>query len=134
MADVKITKAMVLEAIKANVENMEFTSEVTAEDVVAYVDKTLEQMASKADKAKAKAAEKRAEGDALKAAVAAVLTNELQTAEEITAQVEGEEVTKAKVIARLTALAKDGVIVKEQVKADSRKVMAYKLAEVADAE
>lgn len=125
MADVKITKAMVLEVIKANVENMVFEGEVTAEDVVAYVDVTLGQLTAKAEKAKAKAAEKRAEGDELKAAVQAVLTEEFQNIKEIAGQIEGEDVTNAKVTARLTKLVNEGVAVKEKTKDG----MTYKLAQ-----
>ena len=45
----KITKAMVLAAIKENVENMEFAGDVTAADVTAYCAKTLEQLANKSE-------------------------------------------------------------------------------------
>lgn len=124
MAEVKITKAMVLEVVKANVENMTFTGDVTAEDVIAYVDTTLAQIANKAEKAKEKAAEKRAEGDTLKETVQAVLTGEFQTINDIAAQIEDEEVTKAKITARLTKLVNEGVAVKEK----SKEGMTYKLA------
>lgn len=82
----------------------------------------------KADKAKERAAEKKAQGDELRAAVQSVLTNELQTADEILAQIEGEELTKAKITARLSALCREEIATKEDVKTeDGRKIKAYKL-------
>lgn len=128
MADVKITKAMVLTEIRAQVEAMEFEGDVTAADVIAYCDTALAQIAAKAEKAKEKAAEKKAEGDELRAAVKAVLTDELQTREDIFAKIEGEDLSVAKIGARLTQLVANGEAVKEQVKVGDRKVMAYKLA------
>ena len=85
---------------------------------------------AKADKAKARAAEKRAEGDELRATVKAVLTNEFQGIEDILPQVEGEEITKAKIIARLTQLVKAGEVEKAKAKTEDKKeITVYKLAE-----
>ena len=56
------------------------------------------------------------------------LTNELQTIDAIVAQIEGEEITKAKITARLTSLVKNGIAEKEDVKdEEGRKLKAYKL-------
>ena len=136
----KITKAMVLAAIKENVENMEFAGDVTAADVTAYCDKTLEQLANKAAKAKEKAAEKKNEGDELRDAVEAVLTDEYQVIGDIFPQVADEagEITTAKVTYRLTALVKAGIAEKAEVKVSgegekTRKVMGYRLANVEQA-
>jgi DNA-binding Lrp family transcriptional regulator len=138
MEKTKITKAMVLEVIRAAAENGSISGEVTVndkviaitgEDVINYVDKTVEQLNAKAAKAKERAAEKRAEGDALRNAVQAVLTDAPQTIDDIAGQVEVEnvEITKAKVTARLTQLIKAGIATKEQAKVGDRKVMTYKL-------
>lgn len=82
----------------------------------------------KTEKAKERAAEKKANGDELRAAIQSVLTDELQTADEILAQIEGEELTKAKITARLSALCREGIATKEDVKTEEgRKVKAYKL-------
>ena len=127
----KITKAMVLTAIKeADLTKVDFGAEVTAEDVVAYAEVTLAQLAAKAAKAKEKAAEKKAAADELQEKVAAVLTDELQSAEDIAAQVEGEDITKGKVVNRLSKLIEAGVEVKEAVKVEGSKTkkMCYKLA------
>lgn len=98
------------------------------EDVLSFIDKVVASMDAKAEKAKAKAAEKRAAGDALREAVQSVLTDELQTADAILVQLQGEDLTKAKIVARLTQLVKAGIATKEDVKTDEGKtVKAYKL-------
>lgn len=142
METTKITKRMVLEAVRAAAEagSVDFGDAVTADDVIAYVDTTIAQMDDKAAKAKARAAEKKADGDALRAVVASVVTDELQVIDDITAQVQAVEgyadVTKSKVTARLTQLVKSGEIHKDQVKTeDGRKLTAYAAgAAPADAE
>ena len=122
----KVTKKENYEMLMEIVENS--NSEMKAE-LVDFITKQIESIDAKAAKAKEKAAEKRAEGDELRAAVKAVLTEELQTAETILSQIEGEELTKAKIVARLTQLVKNGEASKEEVKtAEGKKVMAYCLS------
>ena len=126
----KVTKAMVLTGVKFAAENGADFGEVSADDVIAYVDTTLAQLAAKAAKAKEKAAEKKAEGDELRAAVLEALTDEFATREEIFAKIDGEDVTVAKVGARLTQLVNAGEAIKDTVKVEdskSKKVV-YKLA------
>lgn len=121
-----ITKKMVLEAIKAAAENGAVFEGVTAEDVIAYTDTTIEQLDNKAARARERAAQKKVEGDALRDAVEAVLTDEFQTIAAIVAQVDEDAVTPAKVTARLTALVKAGLAHKTKVDAgDGRKVNGY---------
>lgn len=126
MADVKITKRAVLEAVKAVAEAgaTDFGT-VSAQDVIDYVDVTIAQLDNKAAKAKERAAEKKAEGDALREAVAAVLTDEYQTIAAIAAQVEGDDITPAKVTARLTQLVKADLAHKTKVKDGERTVNGY---------
>lgn len=123
----KMTKKVVLNAIKVAAENGADFGKVTAEDVIAYVDKTIAQIDAKAEKAKEKAAEKKANGDALYAIVAEAVDAEFKTIEQITAVVNEKdpEATRAKVTARLTKLVKEGKAFKTQVKVDNRKVNAY---------
>lgn len=137
----KITKKDVLVALKEMVaDDAKVTvngNVVTAEDVFAYVDTTLAQLAAKAAKAKERAAEKKVEGDALRDAVLAVLTDEYQPIADIAAKVEFEDVTPAKVTARLTQLVKADLANKTQIKVGDRKVMGYAAGpapEVEDAE
>lgn len=128
MAEVKITKAMVLEVIGKNVENMTFDGDVTAEDVTAFVETTLAQIAAKAEKNKERAAAKRQAGDELRTQVLGFVTEEWQTRDEIAANFEDEDITPAKVGARLTQLVENGSVVKEKQKIDGKDKMVYALA------
>lgn len=121
----KMTKAMWLEEIKGVIEAADYEHKAEA---VEFIDKQLASLAVKAEKAKERAAKAKEDGDELRAAVQAVLTEELQSIDDIVAQIEGEDITKAKVTARLTALVKAEIAKKEQIKVDSRKIMAYALA------
>lgn len=127
---VKVTKTMVLETIKANIGNMVFDGDVKDSDVVGYVDSAIAQLEAKKERAREKAAEKAAEGDALREVVKNILTEELQTRDEIFEQITDEtgELTVAKVGARLSQLVQIGEARKEQVKRDTRRVMGYALA------
>ena len=122
----RVTKAMMFAAVREVVEASD--AEQKAE-MVEFIDAQLEVLAKKAEKAKERAAAKKSEGDELRAVVQAVLTDEFQTIDAITAQIAGEGVTKAKVTARLTQLVNADVAVKEQVKDGDRKVMGYRLAQ-----
>ena len=100
-------------------------------DIEEFCEVQIEQLNRKAEKAKERKAERAAKGDTLKDAIAAVLTEDLQTAADITEKVRNtdEEVSRAKVVARLTKLVKEGVAGKMQVKVDKKRVMAYALAD-----
>ena len=102
------------------------------EDLAKVIEHEIELLDAKSSKAKATAAKKKAEGDALRDAVQAILTDELQTIADITAKVEGEDVSAAKVQYRLNALVGAGIAVKEQVTVGEgesrRKLMAYRIA------
>lgn len=125
MAETKITKREYYGMVREVVEASEAENKA---DVLAFIDHEVELLDAKAAKAAKRAADKKAEGDELRAVVESILTDELQTADSIAAQVEGEDVTKQKVVARLTQLVKAGVAVKDTVKVDSRKLVAYRLA------
>ena len=124
MADVKMTKAMWLEEIKGVVEAADYENK---EGAIEFINKQIETLAAKAEKAKEKAAKAKAEGDELRAIVEGILTADAQPIDDIVAQIKSEDVTKAKVTARLTALVNAGIAKKEPVKVGSRKVMAYSL-------
>ena len=112
-------------------ELMTLAREAGRADLEEFLVVQIEQLDRRAAKAKERRAEKKAEGDALEGIVAAALTEHLQTAADITEKVseEVEDVTKAKVVARLTKLVKKGVAGKLQVKVDGKRIMAYALAE-----
>ena len=120
----KITKkayfAMVAEIVdNSNAENKD--------ELMEFIEKQVEALDKKAAKAKERAAEKKAEGDALRDKVEAVLTDEVQVIDQIVEAIGDEDVTRNKVVARLTQLVKADIAVKEEVKNGSKKVMGYKL-------
>ena len=125
----KVTKRENFEAIIAVLK------EAGREDLAKVVAHEIELLDNKAAKAKAKAAEKKTEGDALTAAVLDALTDELTIIKDITEKVEfdGFDGSQAKIQYRLNTLVSNGKAVKEQVtvgEGDSkRKLMAYKLAD-----
>lgn len=125
MTEKKITKRDNFNTI------IEVLTSAGREDLAAVIAHEIELLDNKAAKAKATAAKKKVEGDALRDAVEAVLTDELQTIADVTAKVEGEDVTASKVQFRLNALVNAGIATKEQVTVgegdNKRKLMAYKL-------
>ena len=88
MAEVKITKAEKLQMIKAIVEASDAEEKVM---LVETIDTILAQDANKAAKAKERAAAKKAEGDALRATVQGILTEEFQSAQAITDAEDGRK-------------------------------------------
>ena len=119
-AETKLTKSMKYGMIREILVNANADPEL-----IDLCDAEIAAIANKAVKAKARAAEKAAEGDELRAAVEAVLTSDPQTAEDILNQIEGEDLTKAKIVARLTQLIKAGKASKAPLTVNGRKVMAY---------
>ena len=121
----KITKRDYYEMLKEIVLNANVEG---ATELVEFIDKQVSLIDSKAEKAKARNAEKKANGDELRDVVQNLLTDEFQTIDAIVSQIEGEEITKAKITARLTSLVKNGIAEKTDVKDDEgRKLKAYKL-------
>ena len=124
-----MTKTTKREKFLTIVEILTNAGETDLADCIAH---EIELLDNKAAKAKAKAAEKKAENDELTDAVAAVLTDELTTIADITAKVDGgEDVTVHKVTNRLSRLVAAGVAEKEQIAVPTtdgktRKVMAYR--------
>lgn len=120
----KMTKTMWFEEIKAVVEAADVEHR---DEMLEFIDAQMEQLAKKAEKAKERAAAKKVEGDELREVVREALTDEFQPIDDIVAKIDGEDVTKAKVTARLTQLVKAEIAAKEQMKVGDRKVMGYKL-------
>ena len=121
----KMTKKEMFEKIMAAM--------ATDVEVVEFCEKEIAALDKKAAKAKETAAKKRAESDELMEVVKSLLTDEFQTLGDITSQIEGEDITVAKVTARMTKLVKAEVAVKEEISVEGadgkkHKKMAYKLA------
>ena len=133
MTTVKVTKRERYESIKALVEAVGAVEGIDTDGIVAFCDKEIAALDTRAEKAKERAAEKRAEGDELQAAVLAALTDEPASRQEVTDRIEGEDVTLAKVGYRLTALVKQGLAVKEEIAVTgedgkSKKIAGYRLS------
>ena len=130
----KLTKKEILIAIRAEVAGKETVNGLPVEAVVDYIDTTISQIEAKAIKAKEKAAEKKADGDKLRTEVYDLVTSEWQTADAITAALDKEDISKAKVVARLTQLVNAGLVKKEQQKVGDSKLMCYALKDEAEVE
>lgn len=126
----KITKRDYFNAISNAIASMESVDGIAVADVQAFIDARIAELDKKAESAKKSAAKKRAAGDELRAQVEAILTDELQTIDAITSQIEDEDITRAKVQARLSQLVKAEIAVKDDVEDGKRKVKGYRLATV----
>ena len=125
MEEKKMTKKDYYTLIKEKVEE---TNIEEKDELIEFINKQISQIEAKAEKAKIRAIEKQKAGDELRDKVKSILTNELQTADAIVAQIDDEDVTKTKEIARLTQLVKNDDVEKEDVKTeDGRSVKAYKI-------
>ena len=131
MENTKKTKAMYFaelrEMVMAAVEDQEQQNEL-----VEFIDKQLETLERRKAAAAERAEKKRAASDAMSDAILAQIGEELVTVDDIVAALDDEAVTRNKVTARLGKLAKAGTIVKEAVRVDGNKRMAYRLATDAD--
>ena len=108
--------------------NKESELTVTQAELIDFLDRQIASLKNKAIKAKEKAEQKKSEGDILKFAIRDILTKENQTLDEILNQLEIEDISKAKVAARLGQLIKAGEASKTEVKTeDGKRVMAYSL-------
>ena len=129
---VKKTKAMYFaelrEMVLAAVED-----QAQQDELVEFIDKQIETLQKRKVAAAERAEKKKAESDAMTDAILAQIGDELITVDEIVVALDSEEVTRNKVTARLGKLVKAGTIVKEAVKVDGNKRMAYRLATDADA-
>ena len=100
--------------------------------IVEFCENEIAALERKAEKAKERAAKKKAEGDELKNVVASILTSEFQTISDVAEQIEGEDITVGKISYRLNALVKEGIAVKEDVTVEvngkNSKRKAYALA------
>lgn len=126
MADtIKITKVDYFEQLAGIVEASDVENK---EDILKFIQGSIETLENRKRAAQERAEKKKNEPDELADAVKAVLSEELQTADDIAAQIEGEDVTKQKVVARLTKMVNAGIVRKDNVKTDDkRKVMGYAL-------
>lgn len=121
----KMTKKDYFNELKRIVEN---SNDELKDELIYWIEAQKTSIDNKAEKAKERAAVKKAEGDDIRALVKSKLTDEFQDADTITEAIGNEEISKSKVIARLTQLVKLGEAEKTDVKNAEGKVRkAYKL-------
>lgn len=130
---VKKTKAMYFaelrEMVLATVED-----QAQQDELVEFIDKQMETLDKRKAAAADRAAKKRAESDALTDEIFALIGDKPITVDEIVVALDNEDVTRNKVTARLGKLIKAGSIVKETVKVEGNKRMAYRVADSAEEE
>ena len=130
---VKKTKAMYFaELRKMVIAGVQDQEEQAA--LVEFIDKQVDALEKRKVAAAARAEKKREESDEMTEAILAQIGDELITVDEIVVALDSEEITRNKVTARLGKLAKAGRIVKDSVKVDGKKRMAYRLPNEADIE
>ena len=123
MEEKKMKKKDYFEEIKTVLED---AKETALAEVMAHEIALLE---NKAIKNKERAEARKIAGDELRDTISNILIDDLQTVDEIVEQIDDEEITKAKVVARLTQLVNLNEAIKEQIKTeDGKKVMAYRRA------
>lgn len=131
----KITKREMYENIKAFAAGD--ACEIETADIIAFCDKEIAALDTKAAKAKERAAAKKAEADVLMGQVEEALTDEFQVIADIAAGVTelNGDATVSKVQYRLTKLVENQIAEKTQITvpatetSKSRKVMAYRLCQ-----
>lgn len=123
MEEKKLTKKDYFEEIKTVLEK---ANEKDLAEVMAH---EIELLENKAIKNKERAEARKIAGDELRDTISNILIDDLQTVDEIVDQLDDEEITKAKVVARLTQLVNLNEAIKEQIKTeDGKKIMAYRRA------
>lgn len=124
---VKKTKVMYFAELKDMVMDAEGITDEFKDELVDFIDKQVEAIEKRKVAAAARAEKKKAEADALTDEIFALMTEEFMTTDEIVDALDNEDVTRNKVTARLAKLIKEGKVVKETIKIDKKRKMAYKL-------
>ena len=131
MSTKKITKKERYEAIKALCEGNTEGIDVTG--IMEFCDNEIAAIDARATKAKERKAAKKAEGDEMTETIFGVLTDEPATIDTIVAAIGDENITKGKVIYRLSSMAREGRVVKTEVGVEgadgkTKRVTAYSVA------
>lgn len=127
----KMTKRDCLNALYEIVVN---TDVENGDVLMGYIEKELAQLDKRRDAAAKRAEKKKEASDALTEEIYGLLTETPMTIDEIVLALDNEDVTTNKVAARLGKLIKADRVVKEAVRVDKRRKMAYRLAVEVEAE
>lgn len=128
----KVSKKVIYQAIIDTMNTGECTMDPQV--IIDMCQNEIDMLERRYDKARERAAEKKAANDELTALIEDLLTNEYQTVADIVNQLNDENMSQQKVVYRLSALAKAGIAEKGEVKVPgsegsrARTVVAYKLA------
>lgn len=103
---------------------------ISADELAEFAKLEIEHLDTRAEKAKERAAAKRAQGDDLSDRIAAVLTDEIVSIGDIAAKLNDEDATVAKVSYRLSQLAANGRATKGAISIPGKKartIVGYSL-------
>ena len=133
----KITKRDVLTTLVKAIDAGDImldAYDVSAEDVKAYAENEIALLDKRAVKAKERAEKNKAESDELTEVVYETLTDEFEPIANILSRIEGEDLSAAKVVARMRKLVDAGRAEKAELKVKpaeggrARSIMGYKRA------
>lgn len=127
----KMTKRDCLNALYEIVVNADVEN---GDTLMEFIEKELAQLDKRRDAAAKRAEKKKEASDALTEEIYGLLTDTPMTIDEIVLALDNEDVTTNKVAARLGKLIKADRVVKEAVRVDKRRKMAYRLAVEVEAE
>lgn len=127
MEKMKKTKAMYFEDLRNIVMDV-VRDEERQDELIEFIDRQIAALDTRKAAAARRAERRRLESDAFTEAILAQIGDDLITVNQIILALDDETVTRNKVTARLGKLYKSGLIVKEQIRVDGNKRMAYRLA------
>lgn len=122
----KRTKRENFEALREIIAGLQIDA-VEQDEMLEFIDKQIEALDKRAEAAVKRAEKKKAESDELTEAIFGMIGDEPVTVDDIVANFADEEVTRNKVTARLGKLVKAGRVVKDTVKVEGKRRMAYSL-------
>ena len=125
----KITKR---DNYKTLIAMVEASDREDKEQLIEFLNKEIRLLINRADKERERAAKKKVDGDELREKVEKLIGEDWITPDDIVAALDETEVTRNKVIARVSQLIKIGKVEKGSAKINDRKVVVYRLAGTVD--
>lgn len=125
----KITKR---DNYKTLIAIVEASDREDKEQLIEFLNKEIRLLINRADKERERAAKKKVDGDELREKVEKLIGEDWITPDDIVAALDETEVTRNKVIARVSQLIKIGKVEKGSAKINDRKVVVYRLAGTVD--